>query len=184
LGGGQYMIVTLNQETYERCKEFAEKRIDMSKSLYAYRGEQNKQKMIEDIIIGSMGEFGVFEYLKSKKIEVSLPDLTIYENKRKSFSADMQNDVHCFHVKSQTQNSISRYGHSWLFQRSDKIISSQDEKDIIVLTSVNELEVTIHATIYAKDMIWSECKVPYYRHTKVAIYLDQLIEADVKLDIL
>lgn len=182
------MIITLTQEIYDRCKEFAEKRIELSKNLYAYRGEQKKEKMIEDIIIGTLGEWGAFEYLKSKGILTSEPDMVIYETRRKTFSADIANKDFNFHIKSQSASSASRYGNSWLFQKSDKITHSPDYRDCFIFSVVDGLEVEILGICRIKDIcdnnLWGECKVWAYRHTKLALYLKDLIKAGIDLEIL
>jgi len=166
---------TIPPEILERCRKFAEDRLVLSANCYKWRGEQNKQKMVEDIIVGTIGEFAVYEYLKQKGVLVSEPDLKIYEQKRKSHSADLQNEEFKLHVKSQTSRSISRYGRSYLFQQKDKLVHSPSDVDYICFTSVDldGMVVEIQGIVKAKDIsqYYAECKVPMYRGTKTALYL-------------
>ena len=169
------MKIVIDSKTVEKCRKFAEDRLVLSANCYKWRGEQNKSKMIEDILVGTLGEFGVYEYLKQKGIQVSEPDLKIYEQKRKSHSADLQSEEFKFHVKSQTSRSISRYGHSYLFQQKDKLVLSPSAMDFVCFTSV-DLDgrvVEVHGVVKGVDLVpfYSECKVPMYRHTKCALYL-------------
>ena len=179
------MIITLSQEVYDRCKQFADKRIAGSASVYAYRGESNKAKMVEDCIIGTLGEFAAFEYLKLKGILVSEPDLNIYENKKKSFAEDLHNDLVKIHVKSQSEKSFKRYGSSWLLQRRDRIVTSPTDNEYFIFTKVIGLEVEIMGVCRIKDIVdnelWGECKVFSYKHSKVALYLDDLGEIDLEV---
>jgi len=64
-----------------------------------------------------------------------------------------------------------------LFQRTDQIVRNATPYDVIVLTSVSvrKLEVHILKLIRAREINkWGECKVPQYRHTKVALYLEEI----------
>ena len=172
------MKIKISDYIYSKCVKFAEERMGGSAELYSYRGEKNKSKMLDDIIIGCLGEWGAYKFLNDKGIKVKKPDMNIYEKKRKSFSADLFNDEYSFHVKSQSEVSRKRYGSSWLLQRSDKIISDPGDGEYFLLTSVVDKEVEILACIFIADIVnnnlWGECKVPYYRHSKVALYLDDL----------
>ena len=107
----------------------------------------------------------------------SKPDFTIYERRKKSYSADLKLGNLRIHVKSQSEDSVARYGHSWLFQRTDQIVRKATPFDVLVLTCVNlrKKEVYILKLIRAREIIkWGECKVPRYRTTKVALYLTEI----------
>jgi hypothetical protein len=81
------------------------------------------------------------------------------------------------HVKSQSKLSVQKYGHSWLFQRSDQIVRNATPFDFLILTCVDldKLEVTILKVIRAREINkWGECRVPRYRHSKVALYLKEI----------
>jgi len=170
------LIVNVCPLVFERCVDFAYKRISGSKKLYEYRGESRHFKMIEDVVIGTVGEWAVYQYLIDLGYEVSEPDMKLYKKNRKSFAADLYVDDILIHVKSQGLKSIKRYGHSWLMQKYDKAVSKPDELELMAFTAVNllTLEVEILGFCWAKDLIFDECKVPMYRHTKVAIYLPQI----------
>jgi hypothetical protein len=174
------MIIKLGKVVYNKCVRFANKRMEGSKSLYAYRGESNMSKMKEDIVIGTFGEFGVYDYMVSKNYDCSDPDLKIYEKRKKSFDADLVSGEINIHIKSQGVSSAKRYGNSWLLQRSDSLVKNPSDKDLICFTSVNldTREVIILGFIWAKDIVdndrFAECKVWKYRTTKVALYFKDL----------
>ena len=169
------MIITLEPSIVEKCKKFAEDRVVLSAKLYKHRGETKTEKMIEDIIIGTMGEFGVYNYLSSKGVVVSEPDLQIYDKRNKKHGADLIGTEHRINIKSQSTSSIKRYGHSWLFQRTDKLVSVPSDMEYCAFTAVDGVlnTVEIVAVVRAKDLIpfYSECRVPMYRHSKLALYL-------------
>lgn len=172
------MKIELTKKIYDKCSEFAHERIGMSANLYKHRGEKNVSKMIDDIIVGTMGEWGGYEFLKYHGVKTSKPDMRIYEKKKKSFAADLISDDHLFHLKSQNEISRKRYGPSWLLQRRDKVVAEPKDNEFFILTCVKDLEVEILACIQIKDIVesqlWGECRVPSYRHSKVALYLNDL----------
>ena len=166
------MKVKISKYNYKKCVDFANKQLKTSADLYAYRGEAKKEKMVYDIIVGKLAELGVTKYLKCSK-----PDFTIYERKKKSYSADLRLGNLRIHVKGQSEESVARYGHSWLFQRTDWNVRKATPYDVIILTvvSVRKLEVRILKLIRAREINkWGECKVPSYRHSKVALYLKEI----------
>ena len=167
--------------------QFAKERMGGSKDLYTYRGEKNLTKMEEDIVIGTLGEYAVYNYLKSLGYKCSRPDLKIYGKKRKSFDADLRvyregfkADVVNVHVKSQSMKSVKRYGQSWLFQRSDSLVANPEKSDKMIFTNVcpKTWEVSVVGVVHPKLVtelgLWGECKVWSYQKTKVAIYLEDL----------
>lgn len=168
-----------------KIRKFAHQRVNGSKDCYAYRGEANVSKIEEDIIIGAMGEYAVHNMIKGNGgLKCSKPDLKIYEKRRKSFDADLTafNKVETFkiHVKSQSLKSEKRYGQSYLFQRSDKLISSPKVEDVMAFCTVDVKNETVEVVGFVNSKIMidmqlmGECEVPRYRHSKVAVYLKDL----------
>lgn len=179
------MEIKLSNYYLKKCQDFANARIDGSKQLYAYRGESNIEKMKEDIVVGLMAEWGCYKWLKSLGLNPSKPDMKIYEGRRKSYSADIFcNDLR-IHVKSQSEKSSARYGLSWLGQKTDKLWSSPDNQDLVFFAQVSGNVVKILGMVSAKDIVENdllkEPKVPKYRHSKVAIYWDNIAESSINI---
>lgn len=176
------MIIEVSDYLYQKAKDFATNRIGRSRDLYSYRGESRTEKMIEDIVIGTTGEYGVQKYFKDKGFYCTKPDLTIYDKQRKSFDADLYvtngDKTYKIHVKSQGEASKKRYGSSWLLQRRDKIVANPADDEFFAFTCVKGKEVEILGVIACKDIVknglLSECRVPKYRHSKVALYFDEI----------
>lgn len=181
------MVISLPKSIIDKCKKFAQERMNDSAAHYRYRGEHNFDKMVEDIIAGTMGEFAVYKYLKSIDMPCTAPDLTIYKARKKSYSADLSTNSFNIHVKSQSVKSIKRYGKSWLFQKSDKIVKDPSLEDLLAFTSVDLENNTVEILGFLspielnKKNLWGECKVPKYRHTKLAVYLEDLENAGIEL---
>lgn len=174
------MKIKLSKYFENVAHEFATARMQGSKKLYEYRGEMCENKMWQDIVIGVMGEFAVYQYLKSQNVITSKPDLNIYPGRRKSFDADLFNAEIDVHVKSQGVKSAERYGNSWLLQRSDKVVSDPAANEFFAFTNVDGREVEILGIVKCQDILkkglFDECRVPRYRHTKVALYFDHIKE--------
>lgn len=141
--------------------------------------------MKSDIITGAMAEFAVYNYLKSKGIEVTAPDLSIHSEREKSYAADLHSNVGDFHVKSQTAESANRYGLSWLFQDSDRLLTLPSERAYLVFCMVDGDEVEIKAIVHNIDIVESDVvsrpKIGKYAVTKKAIYHKDLINSDLNI---
>lgn len=129
--------IEVTSEIKQQSKEFAENVIETNVNQYARRNQGNRAKIINDIMVGKVAEFAVYQYYKSMGLDCTQPDTTVYEAKKKSFDADLivsENlDLKHIHVKSQLLSSAKRYGASWMFQKTDKLIEKPKEVDYIAL---------------------------------------------------
>lgn len=176
--------IKLTKAVIEKCEDFAEKRVGGSVDEYKRRGEKRNTKIYQDILLGCAGEFAAYKYLSSCGVRVNKPDLEIYDVKNKSFDADLLSPKYTFHVKSQGEQSRKRYGCSWLLQRRDKVVADPSEHEYFIFTSVELPYVEILGVVKCKDIkdndLYGECRVPSYRNTKVALYLDELQDLDLE----
>ena len=123
--------------------------------------------------------------LKSLNLLCSEPDLKIYNSKDKSFSCDLNCGKYKIHVKSQTVQSVKRYGHSWLFQRTDPLCVEPDEYDIFAFTEVDLSSKTVQVIGFCNVLdikendLFGECKIYSFRRTKIALYLQDLSGYDI-----
>lgn len=174
-----------NQSLIDKCYKFAKTRIKGSGDQYKQRGEQNSSKIIDDLVIGLLGEYAVYEFFKSIGVPCTKPDLEIYGVDKKSYKADLTTDKNNIHVKSQSFSSLKRYGSSWIFQTYDPLLRTEDPSEMLALVSVNldKNEANILGFVRAVDIskanLWEECRVFSYRKTKKAIYLKSLFQAGV-----
>jgi len=176
--------IKISNYYFDKCKKFAESQLSTSADLYFYRGERNKAKMFEDIVVGKMAEIASYKYLKGLGYEVKKPDFTIYERRNKSFDADLSTKCGLsFHVKSQHTKSVFRYGHSWLLQKSDKLVKEPSKQEFFIFTQVRSYYVDILGIARATDVVphLQDPVVPRYRSTKKALYLDYLKEKRINL---
>lgn len=169
----------------KRCQDFADQRTAQGVELYRHRGEMSLNKIHLDIVTGAVAEYAVYEYLRSHGHDATPPDLIIYETAKKSFAADLKVGDRHLHVKSQTVEAAKKYGASWLFQKTDRVISTPSERDYMAFCLVNGDEVEIKAIVSTIELvdaeIWKEPKVPRYRYTKSALYLTDVLSSGIEL---
>lgn len=145
-------------------------------SLYKKRGGFKRQ----DIVAGALGEIASFLWLQERGYDVSNPDFSIHN--KKSFGADLVSETHSFHIKSQTIESAEKYGDSWILQRTDRLVSSPEKGHYLILCNVDieNLEVHVKACVsgikLADNSVWGECKLNWFRESKVALYLEDIKE--------
>jgi hypothetical protein len=179
--------VNISQEIIKRIKEFAENSVDTSINHYKKRGQSRREKIVQDIICGKLGEFGVTEFLRQHGYFVTDPDIEIYTAGKKSFDADLHvyinEDHYNIHCKSQTKDSAKKYGNSWVLQydgfgrgHTDKLFKHRTEFDFLAATEADEVtgDVTIFCvcpieTLFDNDKIELPM-VKWLEKTKRAIY--------------
>jgi hypothetical protein len=169
------VIIDLLPHDFLACKEFADRQLEQSFYLYRDRGEPRYLKQQEDIITGKLGELAAFKYLKHRCIKTNYPDFKIYNPKEKSFECDLKSEDTNYHVKTQPERSVKRYGYSWLVQAKDPLVNNPDEKDYLILVAQHDiLRYEVLMVVHASEVPWAEPKV--YKKTKKAIYLKDFSE--------
>jgi len=172
------MKIEVSRYYLDKCTRFADEQLETSKHLYAYRGESRIDKIREDIIVGKLGECAAYQYLDYLGFKVSRPDFKIYKGRRKSFDADFSCENGLFHVKSQSEVSRKRYGASWLVQRKDPMLQNPEENEYFLFITVSGRECEILGLVPVADIVdnglLEECRVPSYRHTKYALYFENI----------
>lgn len=161
----------------KQAEEFADLRCAENQELYERRGGFKRA----DIVAGALGELAAYKMLTNWGFEVNKPDFTIHDRVKKSFNADFIDEKgHHFHVKSQSMESVKRYGRSWIMQRHDPIIRKPRYNHYLLPTVVDleNNEVRIYGTYSIHSIVTDnklgECRAPMFRATKVALYLEDL----------
>lgn len=169
--------INIEDDEYNKYLIFAEQCYETNKDEYHNRNQFNKSKIILDIIIGKLGEIGVYNYLtKEKQWLCKYPDFKIYSKENKNFDSDICSDKYNIHVKSQSLNSAEKFGESWQFQKKDKLTYNPEKNDLIFLTIISEKIVEIKKIVLALDII-SKYKEPILeklKHTKKTLYLKDI----------
>jgi len=120
--------ILLDGATILRAKKFAEAvtgTVDYSDS-----NQSVKMKIQDDHFISKLGEEAVKKIFEKRGSKVIGPDYTIYDGKKKSWSADLTINNIEVAVKTQKKSAADKYGLSWTFQlspvRKDPILKNPD----------------------------------------------------------
>lgn len=160
------ITVKITPEDFLRCEKFAYSQLETSsESEYRRRGG-DPSKFRHQIVVGKLAEIAVGKHIGIE------PDFATYEREDKDFSPDMVRGKTRFHVKGQDIAQSKKYGHSWLFQRWDDVVTSPTVYDMIVPCTVSESVVQIWGVIPALSVKWGVPKAPIMAATKVALYLE------------
>jgi hypothetical protein len=167
------MLIKIDQDIIDKCTKFAEECVGTNK-YYASRGQANTSKITQDIITGKLGEFAAYELLKEKFEDTSLPDLEVYRGGKKSHSADLVAGGHKFSVKTQSIESVKKYGMSWLLEKNslDKftghhvILCMEIEKGLILIQNVVPFQCVLD--------VMSEPRLKHLK-SKCAFYYNDVI---------
>jgi len=185
------MEFKISRDIFEKCTEFANKSVDSSISKYASRNQFNKNKIIEDIRNGKIGEEIAWKFLSSKFDSVSKPDYNIYSKNQKSWAADLTTNLEqSIAVKTQNLESAKAYGTSWVFQggvnnsydTDKKIFKEKDDKHYacFVLIDLDNRIGTIKAIVKVnwlhENNLFKPMKLKHLQNNKSAIYFDDLQE--------
>ena len=116
---------------------FANESANSSASKYKQRKQSNISKIKNDIFIGKVAEYSVYNYYMSKGFKVTPPDVKIYHAKNKSYDADLKilDKDYQIHVKSHFVKSL--FPPSWVFQKIDPLVTNPSPKDVVVLCMIN-----------------------------------------------
>lgn len=177
--------IKINKRDKQKCEEFANESVDSSLGHYKRRGQGNRDKIIQDIITGKLGEIAAYRLLNRNGIHSRQPDFEIYESRKKSFDSDLSCNEYQFHCKAQTEDSASKYGISWLLQyggqgygHTDKLFKHCSPYDYLIPSMVSDKYVSIYgiikvATLFEKDLVKLP-KLEWFHKTKRAIYFDDI----------
>lgn len=138
----------IDNSEYLLCVQFAKDVINSNMDAYANRNQADFIKVFNDLVIGKVCEFVVYNELGT-----SYPDLKVYAKKDKSFDADLTLDDYKIHVKSCRKKSI--FGESWVFQEEDELVTKPSSKDVLALCVIDEIQVEFY-TIPAKKAVYKE----------------------------
>jgi hypothetical protein len=166
----------LSKDIITLCENFAENVIGTNISEYSKRKQTDIDKIKKDIVTGKLAEWGVyFIYSLRKRNIMEPPCMRILSKDKKSFDPDLKWGLFNLHIKSQTHESSTRYGDSWIFQAKDPLFGFSNEYDIVIGCSVLvEKEgalVEIKLEKPFRTLIIGETKLSKFSENKRAIYL-------------
>ena len=159
--------------------KYARKHAESSKGIYHSRNHRI-EKIYYQIRSGKIAEYNLYFYLLARGNQLEQPDLEIYEDHKKSFSADLvvtsrhgeifEQPQH-IHVKSISLETKKLYGRSVVFQKSDPLVFSPKDHDWIVpMEQICDMTYKPVRFLHAPKVEFDE--TANFMPTKCAIYLD------------
>lgn len=167
------MLIKISPSIIEKCTTFAQECAQTNK-YYASRGQANLDKIVQDIITGKLGEFAAYELLSSRFDDTTLPDLEIYRGGRKSHSADITAGGHNFSVKTQSLESVKKYGMSWLMEKTS--LPKFEGHQVIMALELERGSILIQNIVPFEQMLSVQGE-PRLKHlkSKCAFYYDAIL---------
>lgn len=133
-------LLAIGDDQIRECYSFAEASYSSSLDKYSRRNQSNHDKIKNDIYLGKVAEYAMYNYYVSRGFKVSVPDVEVYDARGKSFDADLTlySDMdYKIHVKSHFIGSV--FPTSWVFQKEDPLVKHPKEYDIIALCNINSV---------------------------------------------
>jgi hypothetical protein len=179
-------IVNLTPDIIQITRAFSEKVAPTTREKHLERNHTGTTSE-SNHFTGTLGEWAVYLWAKSKGGECTPPDLEIYNKREKSYKKDLVWNLPDgrrinLHVKSQTEESRKRYGFSWVFTKTDRINYMTGPKDYVVLTylhSNNRIEIL--KIVKGSNLVkyFKEPVIAAYKDTKRAIYYKDFADLDL-----
>jgi hypothetical protein len=155
--------IVITELQHQKCREFAEQSAATHFQHYEKRGQSDHNRIVEQILVGKLGEVAVYKFLSQYK-DCSKPDFNIYPS-GKTFDSDIKWRHYRVHVKTQDKESAELFGLSWTFQKSNAtgndsrghndhgVFKNYDKDDLIFFCNIkNDRLVRICASVDAKTL--------------------------------
>lgn len=149
---------------------------------YTDSHQYNLQKIEHDHFVSKLGEEAVRQIFEDLKQHVKGPDYTIYPARQKSWQSDLIINETELAVKTQSLTSAKRYAVSWLFQsghqRRDSILNHPSAWVCFVSYNPTDQCCTVYPPHQISELIFKEPRLEHLKHSKKAVYLEDLPRAD------
>lgn len=177
----RFMIIKISDSEYKKCLTFSKKVVDTNIDCYSRRNQNDKEKIVDDILTGKVAEIASEKLLTARGIEHSETDLNIYSVGGKSFDADLvgwtERHSWKFHVKCMKKENAERWGLSWSFQTKDPLVTDPDDDEHIILCEMLDYHtIDIKTVVRANTLFncWSDPKLDKLKGIKKVLYWETI----------
>jgi hypothetical protein len=170
----------LDLPVISKAKKFAENVVGTVD--YTDSNQSIKSKIQDDHFISKLGEEAVKKVFEERGSKVIGPDYTIYDGKKKSWSADLFiNDIEVA-VKTQKKSAAKKYGLSWTFQnseiRKDPVLKNPEAW--ICFVECDDSNENFSCKVFPpkkmKSLTLKEPKLSHLKDKKKVVYADDLMK--------
>lgn len=175
-----FFHIPMRDNAYDMALEFAKSVYETNRAKYEERGQSDGYYIVQQIADGKFCELALWKYLRTLNFECGMPDMKVYDSSAKSFGADLvafkkgaKYQVHC---KSQNVHSAKAYGHSYVFQKEDRLTRGIDGHYVAMMFQLNTNEVRFYGFMNSSDLplCLKELRKEELNYTKAAIYYGEL----------
>jgi hypothetical protein len=171
-------IIQIPLEAVSRAHTFAEAVTNTVN--YRDSNQSKRQKIRDDHFVSKLGEEAVCLVFEARNCIVEGPDYTIYNEKQKSWAADLKINTLDVAVKTQRRSAAKRYGLSWTFQdspkRRDPILSMPEAWVCFVV--YEDLKPAFECIVYPlrkiKQLIFEPPRLPHLAGKKKTVSMETL----------
>ena len=172
--------IHLPTEAVQRASVFSDSVIDTVN--YRDSNQSRRQKIRDDHFVSKLGEEAVRLVFEARSCSVEGPDYTIYEDKQKSWAADLTINALDVAVKTQRRSAANRYGLSWTFQdsprRRDPILTMPDAW--VCLVVYEDLKPDFACIVYPlrkiKQLIFEPPRLTHLAGKKKTVCMETLLK--------
>lgn len=172
--------ISLDSHLISKAKKFSEAVV--STVDYQDSNQSIKSKIQDDHFISKLGEEGAKKVFEERGNKVIGPDYTIYEGKKKSWTADLiVNEIEVA-VKTQKKSAAKKYGLSWTFQnseiRKDPVLKNPEAW--ICFVECDDSDANFSCKVFPpkkmKSLLMKEPKLPHLKGKKKVVYAEDLMK--------
>ena len=173
-------LIQIPEDAKTRASDFAQ--AVTATVNYADSNQSVLKKIQDDHFVSKLGEEAVRILFEGRECSVVGPDYSVYEAKRKSWSADLKVNGLEVAVKTQRRSAANRYGLSWTFQdspeRRDPILDTPDAWVCLVVFEdlKKDAEYLVYPLQKIKQLIFEAPRLEKLIGKKQAVYLETLIK--------
>ena len=181
--------IVISDDIVRDVERFADAQVDTVVEHYKERYQFNIDKMTDDIIVGKLGEFAVYNYLKNSKHGCTKPDLKVYPKEEKRFKSDLIYGRWRMCVKSQSMEQSKVFGLSWTFQSGGNGVGHRDHildgvvkwmfAGCLVDGNTVYIKTIIPMEIVLDEGVLKEPKMSIYYGVKKVLYHKDLEDMDI-----
>lgn len=173
------MLIIVKPEQIKQAEQFSTDCVPTTN--YAIRGQRNNTKIKNDIFVGKLGEWAVYNALKPHFPDLKEPDHNIYKGRKKSHGADLETEdgAYKFAIKTQSMDSLEKYGNSYLLEK-DSVAKFKNQL-FVVCIHLGEGRILINGLFTFAEFTENpgEPKLAWLR-SKAAFYVEDILVSKIK----
>ena len=174
----KWLKIVLPTAIISKAEKFANAVVDTVN--YADSNQRNKAKIRNDHFISKIGEEAVCAAFRHLNQPINTPDYKIYNEKSKSWDADLMSNNTEIAVKTQASSQAKKYGTSWTFQASEKRFDPilNEPESWVCFVVCDDTKANYECFVYQpqqiKNLLFEAPILPHLKGKKQVVYARNL----------